>query len=89
MEELTLHPTVKPVKKIAVAIKDVSGRGDIVLQVFKQGGSEFGCRLSCKRPVPIPQSNDHQKTGGVASDLTSSETTPSNNATWFSTTPEI
>jgi DNA modification methylase len=42
MEELALHPTVKPVKMNTVAIKDVSGRGNIVLQVFKQGGSEFG-----------------------------------------------
>ena len=60
MEELALHPTVKPVQMIAVAIKGASGRGDIVLQVFKQGGSEFGCRRACDRPVCIPQSKDHQ-----------------------------
>ena len=60
MEELTLHPTVKPVKMIAVAIKDVSGRGNIVLQVVKQGGSEVGCRIACDRPVCFPQSKDHQ-----------------------------
>jgi hypothetical protein len=81
MEELALHPTVKPVQMIAVTIKDVSGRGDIVLQVFKQGGSEFACRLACNRPVRIPQSKDHQETVSVASDLTNSETTPSDNAT--------
>ena len=37
MEELALHPTVKPVQMIADAIRDVSGRGDIVLDLF--GGS--------------------------------------------------
>ena len=37
MEELALHPTVKPVQMIADAIRDVSGRGEIVLDVF--GGS--------------------------------------------------
>ena len=39
MEELALHPTVKPVQMIADAIKDVSGRGDIVLDVFGGPGS--------------------------------------------------
>jgi len=34
MDELGLHPTVKPVQMIADAIKDVSGRGDIVLDLF-------------------------------------------------------
>ena len=36
-EELTLHPTVKPVALVADAIKDCSRRGDIVLDPF--GGS--------------------------------------------------
>jgi len=39
MEELTLHPTVKPVQMIADAIRDVSGRGDIVLDSFGGSGS--------------------------------------------------
>lgn len=39
MEELTLHPTVKPVQMIADAIRDVSGRGDIVLDTFAGSGS--------------------------------------------------
>jgi DNA modification methylase len=39
MDELALHPTVKPVQMIADAIKDVSGRGDIVLDVFGGSGS--------------------------------------------------
>ena len=39
MDELALHPTVKPVQMIADAIKDVSGRGDIVLDMFGGSGS--------------------------------------------------
>ena len=39
MDELLLHPTVKPVEMIADAIKDVSGRGDIVLDLFGGSGS--------------------------------------------------
>ena len=38
-EELALHPTVKPVQMIADAIKDVSGRNDIVLDLFGGSGS--------------------------------------------------
>ena len=39
MEELARHPTVKPVQMIVDAIKDVSGRGDIVLDRFGGSGS--------------------------------------------------
>ncbi|MFZ3585092.1 site-specific DNA-methyltransferase [Loktanella sp. DJP18] len=39
MEELALHPTVKPVQMISDAIRDVSGRGDIVLDLFGGSGS--------------------------------------------------
>ena len=39
LEELALHPTVKPVQMLADAIKDVSGRGDIVLDLFGGSGS--------------------------------------------------
>jgi DNA modification methylase len=39
MEELALHPTVKPVAMIADAIKDVSRRGGIVLDAFGGSGS--------------------------------------------------
>ena len=39
MDELELHPTVKPVQMIADAIKDVSGRRDIVLDLFGGSGS--------------------------------------------------
>ena len=39
MEELQLHPTVKPVQMVADAIRDVSGRGEIVLDAFGGSGS--------------------------------------------------
>lgn len=39
MDELQLHPTVKPVEMIADAIRDVSGRGEIVLDLFGGSGS--------------------------------------------------
>ena len=39
MEELALHPTVKPVGMVADAIKDVSPRGGIVLDLFGGSGS--------------------------------------------------
>lgn len=39
MDELALHPTVKPVQMIADAIKDVSHRGSIVLDLFGGSGS--------------------------------------------------
>lgn len=37
--ELALHPTVKPVEMIADAIRDASGRGEIVLDLFGGSGS--------------------------------------------------
>lgn len=39
MDELALHPTVKPVQMIADALKDCSSRGDIVLDLFGGSGS--------------------------------------------------
>ena len=39
MEELALHPTVKPVQMIADAIRDVSGCGEIMLDLFGGSGS--------------------------------------------------
>ena len=39
LNELDMHPTVKPVQMIADAIKDVSGRGDAVLDLFGGSGS--------------------------------------------------
>ncbi|HLX99493.1 MAG TPA: DNA methyltransferase [Roseiarcus sp.] len=39
MDELALHPTVKPVAMIVDAIKDVSRRGGVVLDLFGGSGS--------------------------------------------------
>jgi DNA modification methylase len=39
MDELAMHPTVKPVQMITDAIKDVSQRGAIVLDLFGGSGS--------------------------------------------------
>ena len=39
MADLTLHPMVKPVQLIADALRDVSGRGEIVLDGFGGSGS--------------------------------------------------
>jgi DNA modification methylase len=39
IDELAMHPTVKPVQMIADAIKDVSARGAIVLDLFGGSGS--------------------------------------------------
>jgi hypothetical protein len=38
-DDRSLHPTVKPVQMIADAIKDVSARGEIVLDLFGGSGS--------------------------------------------------
>jgi DNA modification methylase len=38
-EELAMHPTVKPVALVADAIRDCSGRGDTVLDIFGGSGS--------------------------------------------------
>jgi len=38
-EELALHPTLKPVKLVADAIRDVTKTGDIVLDPFAGSGS--------------------------------------------------
>jgi DNA modification methylase len=39
MEDLQAHPTVKPVAMVADAIRDCSGRGDIVLDPFLGSGT--------------------------------------------------
>ena len=41
MEELAMHPTVKPVALVADAIKDCSQRGGIVLDAFAGSGTIF------------------------------------------------
>lgn len=39
MDELTVHPTVKPVALVADAIRDCSKRGDIILDTFMGSGT--------------------------------------------------
>ncbi len=39
MDELAMHPTVKPVALVADAIRDASNRGDIVLDAFSGSGT--------------------------------------------------
>jgi hypothetical protein len=39
MDELSMHPTVKPVAMMSDAIKDASRRGEIVLDPFGGSGS--------------------------------------------------
>lgn len=49
LAELALHPTVKPVALIADAIKDVSKRGDLVLDAFGGSGSTLIAAEKTKR----------------------------------------
>lgn len=49
MDELAMHPTVKPVALIADAIKDCSRRGDVVLDVFGGSGSTLIAAEGCGR----------------------------------------
>ena len=48
-DELSMHPTVKPVALVADAIKDCSRRGDIVLDVFGGSGSTLIAATTCGR----------------------------------------
>lgn len=49
MDELAMHPTVKPVALVADAIRDCSKRGDIVLDTFGGSGSTLIAAESCGR----------------------------------------
>jgi len=40
-KDLALHPTVKPVALVADAIKDVTKRGEVVLDVFVAPAQRF------------------------------------------------
>ncbi|MXN66507.1 DNA methylase N-4 [Stappia sp. GBMRC 2046] len=53
MEELAMHPTVKPVALVADAIRDCSLRGDIVLDVFGGSGTTLIAAESCGRQARI------------------------------------
>lgn len=48
-EELSMHPTVKPVAMVADAIRDCSRRGDTVLDVFGGSGSTLIAAEQCGR----------------------------------------
>ena len=49
MDELSMHPTVKPVALVADAIRDCSRRGEVVLDVFGGSGSTLIAAESCGR----------------------------------------
>lgn len=49
LDELAMHPTVKPVALIVDALKDCSGRGDIVLDNFGGSGSTLIAAHKCGR----------------------------------------
>jgi DNA modification methylase len=49
MDELSMHPTVKPVVLVADAIKDASKRGEIVLDPFGGSGSTLIAAEKTKR----------------------------------------
>ncbi len=49
LEELSLHPTVKPVALIVDALKDCSGRGDVILDNFGGSGSTLIAAEKCGR----------------------------------------
>jgi len=49
MDELAMHPTVKPVALVADAIRDCSRRGEIVLDLFGGSGSTMIAAELCGR----------------------------------------
>jgi len=68
MEELALHPTVKPAALVADAIKDCSRRGDIVLDPLGGSGTTLiAAQKSGRRarllPVLFPDYAERAKVG--------------------------
>ena len=53
MDELAMHPTVKPVALVADAIRDCSRRGEIVLDVFGGSGSTLIAAELCGRQAQL------------------------------------
>ena len=53
MEELAMHPTVKPVALVADAIRDCSRRGETVLDVFGGSGSTLIAAETCGRTARL------------------------------------
>lgn len=49
IEELTSHPTVKPIAMIVDALKDCSARGDVILDNFAGSGSTLIAAEKCGR----------------------------------------
>lgn len=49
MDELAMHPTVKPVALVADAIRDCSRRGEIVLDIFGGSGTTLMAAETCGR----------------------------------------
>lgn len=59
LEELALHPTVKPVEMVADAMRDVSKRGDIVLDLFGGSGSTLIAAEKTGRRAYISEFDPH------------------------------
>ncbi|MEM1375760.1 MAG: DNA methyltransferase [Pseudomonadota bacterium] len=59
MDELGMHPTVKPVQMIGDAIKDVSGRRDIVLDLFGGSGSTLIAAEKTGRYARLCEIDEH------------------------------
>jgi DNA modification methylase len=53
MDELAMHPTVKPVALVADAIRDCSRRGEIVLDLFGGSGSTLIAAELCGRQAQL------------------------------------
>jgi DNA modification methylase len=53
MEDLAMHPTVKPTALVADAIRDCSLRGDIVLDIFGGSGTTLTAAETCGRSARL------------------------------------
>lgn len=53
MDELAMHPTVKPCALVADAIKDCSKRGEIVLDIFGGSGTTLIAAETCGRQARV------------------------------------
>ena len=53
MDDLAMHPTVKPTAMVADAIRDCSRRGEIVLDVFGGSGTTLMAAETCGRHARI------------------------------------
>ena len=64
-KELELHPTPKPVGLLAEAIRDVSNRGDIVLDCFSGSGSTIIAAAKTGRLARVIELDPHYVDVGV------------------------